>query len=339
MRHKKKWRKRNEAVVYRMGFCGDILLSTASLEAIKRKRPRTRLTYGAWPQYHNLLDTNPHIDRLVPDITAGMKQRARWVWEISHEAFSMAPGEMFYWGEVHARQAAGLGLLDLESMESFKPQIYLSPSDVIGRGDGTKVAAIGSWSRNGVSARIWGMGRRPVPRDVRERVARLFPQLIEPKGEIFMDQRWADLIFGLNRMGYQVVHLGGKADPPLPGKVHDLRGKLTWRQSIGLLTQADLCVTIDTFLLHAALARKYYTDGSVLSEGTPTVAILGPIDGRGLFPTDAVEVREVTGRRGPSCPCNDSSRFGQGPCERGNECMGRITAEKILGAVEEVTKI
>jgi hypothetical protein len=317
-------------------FAGDVLLSTASLEAIKRKRPRTKLTYGVWPAYGGLVDTNPHIDWLVPEVTERMKQRAMWVWEISHEAYSMAPGEMFYWGEVHARQAANLGLLDLGTMESFKPQVYLSPSDVIRREKGTNVAVVGPWSRNGVDARIWGMSREPVPRETRERVATLFPHLIEPRGAIVMDQRWVDLIAGLGKMGFQVVHLGGKGDPPLPGDVHDLRGKLTWRQSVGLLTQADLCVTIDTFLLHAALARKYYTDGSVLSEGTPTVAILGPIDGRGLFPVDALKVKEVTGRRGPECPCNDSSRFGEGPCERGNECMRRVTVEMVLNAVEEV---
>lgn len=166
----------------------------------------------------------------------------------------------------------------------------------------------------------------------------MFPHLVDPQGEIYMDRRWEDLIRGLNSMGFQVVHLGGKADPPLPGDVHDLRGKLSWRQSVGLLTKADLCITIDSFLLHAALARKYYTDGTVISEGTPTVAILGPIDGRGLFPTDAVPVREVTGRWLPTCPCYHSSRFGKGACEKGNECIESVTVEMILEAVEEVTK-
>jgi len=100
-----------------MGFAGDVLFSTAALEAIKRKYPRCELTYGVWSQYFGVIDTNPHVDKFAhdDDTLENAKRKAHKIWEISHEKYAMAEGEMFYWGEVHARQAAELGLLELET--------------------------------------------------------------------------------------------------------------------------------------------------------------------------------------------------------------------------------
>jgi hypothetical protein len=116
---------------FRMGFAGDVLFSTAALEAIKRKYPRSEVTYGVWPIYANLIAINPYIDKLAhSDAHLEIaKRRAHKVWEISHEKYPMPEGEMIYWGEIHARQAAELKLLDLETMTSFKPQIFLNTSD------------------------------------------------------------------------------------------------------------------------------------------------------------------------------------------------------------------
>lgn len=328
-------------VAWRSAFAGDILFPTASLEGIKRRYPRSRLTFGAWSRYQNLIDTNPHIDELVHEVTDREKRKANKVWEVSHERYSLEPGEMYYWGEIHARQAAELGLLDLGEMASFKPQVYLAGGDLQPKPSGVKVAAIGSWSTNGLDARLWGVEREPVSERVMRMLAdsragqRAMGILGPPRGRLLLNDRWSELMAALAAMGFQTVQLGGRRDPPIPGVGHDLRGALTWRQSIGLLTQADLCITIDSFLLHAALARKYTLDGEVVSEGTPTVALLGPIDGRGLFPADAERVVEVSSRQTEDCPCYNSTRFGAGPCGHGNTCMTSLTVEMVVEGVEK----
>jgi len=110
-------------VAWRMGFAGDVLFSTAALEAIKRKYRRSEVTYGVWAQYANLIATNPYIDKFVhsdgvEDKVVGTdemgypivrkvvrkdgleyaKRQAHKVWEISHEKYTMPQGEMIYWG-------------------------------------------------------------------------------------------------------------------------------------------------------------------------------------------------------------------------------------------------
>lgn len=325
---------------FRMGFAGDVLFSTAALEAIKRKYPRSEVTYGVWPVYANLIATNPYIDKFAHSDAhmEAAKQRSHKVWEISHEKYPMPPGEMIYWGEIHARQAAELKLLNLETMTSFKPQIFLNTSDVIAKPKGTRIAALGCFSKNGADARLWKMhrGQWDKPDLSGPKTAQLYAQALAAVGErwLFDDDGWPVLVQALNAMGFQCIQLGGKGDPRIPG-AHDLCGKLSWRQSVGAVMQADVCITIDSFLLHAALARKYALDGSVLSEGTATVAPLGPIDGRGLFPADAEQVVEVQARQYEECPCFHSSRFGRGPCEHGNACMKGITVEMIVEGVEK----
>ena len=327
---------------WRMGFAGDVLFSTAALEGIKRKYPKSELVYGVWPQYSGVIDTNPHVDKFVYDdgTLESARRRSSKVWEISHEKYKLPPGDMAYWGDIHARQAADLGLLELEEMTSFKPQVYLDASDVIPKPSGMKIAALGVFSKNGADARLWGMRRgewglgRQVPDEVYSKVLGTVGGRWQFEGD-----KWPKLVESLAERGFRSVQLGGPGDPRVPGAV-DLCGKLTWRQSIGLLTEADVCITIDSFLLHAAVARKYALDGSVLSEGTPTVALLGPTDGRAMFPTDAEQAVEVQ-RRYPRyveegcCPCFNSSRFGKGPCKHDNLCMRNITVEDILEGVEK----
>lgn len=326
-------------VAFRMGFAGDVLFSTAALEAVKRKYPRCELTYGVWPVYANLIATNPHVDKFAHSDShlSIAKRKAHKVWEISHEKYPLAEGEMIYWGEVHTRQAAELGLLELETMTSFKPQIYLNASDVIPKPPGSRIAALGIFSKNGADARLWAMqrGRWPVLELPGAATAEMYAQALAAVGErwLFDDDGWPALVRALNEMGFQCVQLGGRDDPRVPG-AHDLCGKLSWRQSVGAVMQADVCITIDSFLLHAAVARKYALDGSVLSDGTPTVALLGPTDGRAMFPADAEQVVEVQARQYDDCPCFHSSRFGRGACEHGNACMKSITAEMIIEGVE-----
>jgi len=187
-----------------------------------------------------------------------------------------------------------------------------------------KIAALGVFSKNGADARLWGVTRSADS------------SLGVPKGELMLNYRWMELVEGLREMGFTCVQLGGEEDPRVRGAV-DLCGKLTWRQSVAIVMQADVCVTIDSFLLHAAVAEKRATDGSVLSDGTPTVAILGPTDGRAMFPADAESAVEVQARQFPECPCYHSSRFGKGECPNGNACMKSISVEQILEGVEKAS--
>lgn len=286
----------------RMGMAGDCLLSTATLRYIKQKHPEKELIYVTNRPYMTLVSKNPFVDRVANVAHPGPGDI--W-WEISQEKFKV--DDQMFWGEIIARQAASMGLLDLEDMKTFRPEVHI-PLRYATRLNAGKFVVIGPWSWNGRLAKVWG---------------------IDAAGKVD-DGKWPEIVRRLKDCGYQAVNLGLEEEPEIPGCL-DYRGRVDLAQAVGLICAAKVIVSIDTFWMHAANANVY-TDGVLYRDGTELVAILGPTVEDGLLPTDGKAVVVQNRPDFPECPCWQAVQYGW--CKYKNECMQSITVDMVWDALE-----
>jgi len=293
----------------RSGFAGDICLSTSSLRAIKQKHPDAHLTYACWKQYSELISLSPWVDEVsAPGLY--MTSSFDKLLDFRHESL-MDRNPDVYWGELHARQAANLGLLDLDKMESFRPQLSVGVDDLAEKGREKPLAVLNVFSANGLNWRLWGF------------------------------DKWAKLVVALKAMGYKTVQIGGKDDPPVKGIDTQLCGQTRLGQIPGILAIADLFIGIDSFAHHVACGQKFtrsIEDDVVekIGDSTPAVLICGPVPWQNVTPRDAktVPVFDYS-----FCPdvCNHSFPTEELPiCEYENACMRKLSVEKVLSTIEEV---
>jgi predicted lipopolysaccharide heptosyltransferase III len=140
-------------------------------------------------------------------------------------------------------------------------------------------------------------------------------------------ERFAELGDGLKKLGLGVVICGGPGDLEAAGKIEsamklkalNLAGKTTVRELSAVIKGAVLFVGNDSAPMHIS-----YT------VGTPTIALFGPTDYRGWHPIGAdhmVFVKDVE-----CSPCGHSSE-----CTLGDDaCMRLITVEEVLGGARMI---
>lgn len=294
----------------RSGFLGDVLMSTSALRYIKCKLPDSELTYATWTSCADLLALNPYVDELTrPGKYMVSDYGGAWV-DFRHEAL-MDKYPDTYWGELHARNAAEAGLLDLDQTDSFKPETFIGPSDKMTMPK-RKFAAVNIFTRNGVNWRLWS------------------------------NSKWEELVGLLQKMGYVIVQLGGKDDPRLGSVDIQFCGKTSLAQSISVVSQADLVVAIDSFLAHVAHSRIFMRDidagtTEMLSDSTPCVLLAGPVPWKFVVPNDA---RCIPVSTYPDCdgPCNHSFATAELPiCVHKNSCMRDLSVSDVIAKVEEIS--
>jgi heptosyltransferase-2 len=106
----------------------------------------------------------------------------------------------------------------------------------------------------------------------------------------------------------------------LPGRVHNLAGRLTLRQAIAILSLCRLFIGNDSGLMHVASAL-----------GVPLAAIFGPTEPGRTAPL-ANRVRLLY--RGADCaPCTHRE------CPTDHRCMAAIGADEVLAAAEDLWKV
>lgn len=295
---------------YRAGFLGDICLSTSSLRGIKQKYPDCSITYGCWRQNVELIALNPYLDEIV---SPGGYQSSDFdrLLDFRHESL-MNDHQSTYWGKLHAMNAAEQGLLDLDKMGSYKPELYIGPDDVAEKVSEKPLAVFNVFSRNGLNWRLW-----------------------EPF------DKWAELVINLHRMGYKVVQIGGKDDPPVTGVDIQLCGQTRLAQIPGILAVADIFIGIDSFAHHVACGQKFTHNPETkevkqIGDSTPTVLLAGPIPPECVVPTNA---RCSIASYYPDCDgaCNHSFASKELPiCTHKNSCMKELSVEMVLEKVEEI---
>jgi len=292
----------------RSAFLGDVVMSTASLAAIKQKHPDAKITYACWSSCADLLSLNPHVDALA---TAGkyfISSFSSWV-DFRHEDLMDEYPET-YWGELHARQAAAKGLLDADTMTSFGPELFVGPNDIVGVSELGDFAVINVFAQNGRGWRLW-----------------------EPF------DKWEQLVIELQKMGLKVVQLGGLGDPKVRGVDIQLCGKTKLAQSISVVASASLVVGIDSFIMHCAHATKSINNietGEIteISEGTPAILLAGPVPWQNVVPANAkcIPVTNYPDCSGP-CGFSHAKAAGRRICEFNNSCMTSIQVQHVLDRI------
>ena len=296
-------------LINRVGFGGDILMATSALAGIKKTHPDCEITFSVWKQFGELLALNPAITELTAPgeyMTSSFSQ----LWDVRHELL-MDQHPKVFWGKLHAMQAAELDLLDLNKLESFRPQIYVGADDLAEKSDDKPIATINVWSQNGLNWRLWDIGR------------------------------WNQLVVELHQMGFKVVQLGAGSDPKITDVDVQLVGQTRLAQAAGVVAVSDLVIGIDSLICHMAHADKYVRDVEAdtvekISGSTPTVLLAGPIPPECVVPVDAnCKVASYY----PDCsgPCNHSFASKELPiCEYENSCMRGLSVEMVLEKIEKV---
>lgn len=302
--------KTETVLLFRAGFAGDILMSTSCLPAIKQKHPDYELVYGLWRRYADIVALNPNIDGIAVPGHYRASDFDEWV-DIRHEDL-MDDYLGIYWGQLHAMQCAEKGLLDLDEMSSYKPSLFIGPDDAAKK-KSDKLCIVNCWSQNGLGWRLW-----PI-------------------------ENWETLVPEIQKMGYKVVHVGGKGDPQIPCDT-DLRGRTRLARVAGVVAVADLVIGIDSFVCHVAHSEKHIRDveaGTIdkIGDSVPTVLLAGPIHPGCVVPKDAKCVPisnypDCDGPCGVSHPGTSAGRI----CQYRNSCMKELPVEKVLEGVEACQK-
>lgn len=139
--------------------------------------------------------------------------------------------------------------------------------------------------------------------------------------------RWERLVELSSSEGLLALQVGRKRDPYVRG-AYSLLGLTTPRQLLALLKRADLVVTADNFIMHAAHLA-----------GTPAIVVFGPTDaatygydGQVLLSAAAERCDQRSRCIGPRYPKNYASQ-----CPRPeNHCLDEISVERIFGEILKI---
>lgn len=314
-------------LVVRFSSLGDVVLVTPLLRAIARRHPAAQVTVVTKLAYAELLETNPHVARVIP----------------------LAPGER---------------LPDLAA--ALRAQAFDARLDLQGSPRSRQLRRLvgGRWTAHAKGraarlAQVW-LGRRPrapVP-SVAERYfgaaraldvtpdadpADVFPApedearaaAVAPPGFVALapgasratkrwpPSHWRTLAGLLGRDGVPVVAVGAAAERSLLcGDALIEAYGLPLRAVAALLHRARAVVTNDSGLMHLATAAR-----------RPVVALFGPTSPElGFFPYRAAAT--VVER---SLACRPCSVYGSDHCPLGHHrCMIDIAPEDVARAVLEV---
>ncbi|HWB58210.1 MAG TPA: glycosyltransferase family 9 protein [Chthoniobacteraceae bacterium] len=230
----------------------------------------------------NLITPNPELVARDPNIDETNAPESRlcvWSWYLDHIT-RKDPGS-----NVHEPIARALRIPDYE----YRARVYLD--------DAERKEAAALLERNGLPVLAFNMlSKEPVKN--------------------WPPERWLEVIESL-RGRFHLVHLGDGREPIIPG-VQRFAGTLEMRQSMAVLSAADLHVGPDSFLMHAANGL-----------GVPSVIIHG-----------ASRPPESLGYRGninlavkiPCGPCWIHESRGE-RCAHGLECLRKITAGEVRDAI------
>jgi heptosyltransferase II len=103
----------------------------------------------------------------------------------------------------------------------------------------------------------------------------------------------------------------------LPGRIRNLAGRLTLRQSIIILAHCRLAICNDSGLMHIASSLK-----------VPLLAIFGPTENRKTFPLAGTY--QLLFHGADCAPCRHRE------CPTDHRCMTAVTSSEVLAAAEEL---
>ena len=196
---------------------GDVFMTTRCFKGIK-ERFGLPLHYMTSPQYMDILENNPYIDKIIPwDNKMGVKYQV----VLNPHGDRIAPG---HWGRNSNSILSDFywKILDVEP-DDFFIELKL-PSETIIEENGT----VDDWDHDPIVILHTTGG------DSHYRIYKYMKDVHE----------------GLYHQ-YTTVQLGGQNDYPAGCHI-DLRGKLSFREAAWVMSKASMAVTVDSFISHLA---------------------------------------------------------------------------------------
>lgn len=324
---------------------GDTLFGTPALRALRRRFPDAHIADVTWAANREVLEGNPHLDRLI--LCPSALKLPRILSALADEDFDAVVGlsNIGSWLALFTRAAVRVGF-NSQTLGRF----YTAP--VPDRRDRHAVdycldvvAALGAepdgrWMELPLTDRdrqwAWRFLQPDTGAGPPLRVA------IHPGGRHFPAKRWppagfahvADYLAG--QYGAQVVVVGGPDDVELAEEIADAcrladplvaAGRTGLKQTAAILEQCDLFIGNDSAPMHMAQAV-----------GTPVVALFGPTDPGNFGPLGP---HDVVVRK--ALPCSPCFRWLGGSrqylsyaslVEHPAPCMVAITPADVIAAVE-----
>ena len=333
-------------LIIQTAFIGDVILTTPLIQAAKTANKKAQIHIIVIPSTKNLLDKNHFVDKIIVydkrNKDKGLKGFIRVVRQLKKEqydlvisphrslrsaliarltgankrtGFNTSAGSFFYTDKIKYIKTVheidrNLSLVDGAgtAIADRQPKVFTDHTDIESVDRLLDAEKIGA--KNNLIA-------------------------VAP-GSVWLTKKWpeeyfAELVNKLSAKGFAVLLIGGEADlqdcrkieSAAKGRVHNLAGKLTLRESAALLKKCKLLVSNDSGAMHLAVAS-----------GTKVVAIFGPtVPEFGFYPYgDKHTIIEH------DLDCRPCGIHGGKKCPIGtHECMIAIKPATVLQSVLKYT--
>jgi len=330
-------------LIIQTAFLGDVILTIPLIKAVRKKYPRSKISFLLIPQTKKLLQNNPYLNEIIvydkKDKEKGVFNFLKLIKKIKGMAFDLAfvphrslrstlltcfagipqrvgfdesSGSFLFTRRIKYIQnqseiKRNLSLLEEElfSEKEFLPELFPSTDD---------------FRYVNYLLKSWNIQEN-------DRMVGIAP------GSVWETKRWLPERFGqvaeslIEKLGAKVVFIGGKEDEPLCIEIsRDMKskpfiaaGKLTPLQSAVLISRGKAVLSNDTAPMHIAVAMRI-----------PVVAIFGStVPEFGFAPTGEKDI--VIQKKVYCRPCGI---HGRRKCpEKHFRCMKEITSEEVFEAV------
>ena len=332
-------------LVIRLSSIGDVLLTTPFLRAVKRRYPECELHFIVRTEFEELLQWNPHVDRLVGiDVTSGRRGLEAVNHELLTEGYDavfdlhdnfrsrlLANGLSSHEHRMNKRKIVRFALVHL-GVNLYRDMVpvpdryietaqkYGAEPDVLG-----PEFFLPEGTEQTVHIQMRSRGLDPTTR-----IVGLCP------GSKHFTKQWPlesyeQLTSLILDAGLHVAVLGGSADAPAgsilqrldPARVHSFCGDFSLPETASIMDHCAGIVANDSGLMHVASARR-----------RPLVAIFGStVREFGFYPYNSTAaVLEVDG-----LSCRPCSHIGRSRCPKKHfRCMRDITPAAVYNALHEM---
>jgi lipopolysaccharide heptosyltransferase II len=321
-------------------WMGDLLFLTPAIRAIRRSYPDSYIACLCPPRGADLLKTNPHIQRVIPQVECrGLKGLLSW-WPLVQRLKAERFDTVFLFHRSFSRTLAcwAAEIRNRIGYRTWKRGWLLTQGVDPASKDSVHKAAtfLRMLEKIGILADGFRYDVGLLPEDhqaaeallgelgvaVGDRLVALHP------GANWRLKRWpadrfAEVADALRqRYGTKVLLIGGPEDLPLAHRVIQrmksrpivATGKTSFRQLGALLARTRLLISNDSGPLHLGMAV-----------GIPTIGLFGPTDPKLTGPLNGAKAVALFGSIGCPVPCY------QLRCPV-NLCMSQITVEEVLAA-------
>lgn len=345
-------RKPRRILVIRLSAIGDVVMSSGMIPVLRRAYPDAYLAWMAEPTPAELLRANPRLNEVI------VWPRGEWRGLWRERRWGVLQREVRRLARTLRERRFDL-VLDTQGLLKSGVWAWLTraPERIgLGSREGSQWLMTRTLTRDYDDRRIGSeyyalmreLGLQPgdfpldlaVSADDESTVAQLLdargvtrpyaviaPFTTRPQKHWF-EQRWTDLVPRLNQaLGLDVVMLGGPGDreaaarivQQTSGRLHDLTGCTSLRQSVAAIRGAALLVGVDTGLTHMGTATS-----------RPTVALFGAT--RPYLDPAAPTTRIIYDDL-PCAPCRHNPT-----CGGAYTCMRQIGVERVLGLARELLR-